>query len=52
VDEKDQFQLGKVALESSEDIDQSNGRGQKRTRRTRPPVVIVDARKAHRKHKD
>ncbi len=40
-----------LPLESSKDIDQSNGRGQRRTRRTRPPVVAVDARKTRKKHK-
>ena len=39
-----------LPLESIEDIDQSNGRGHKRTRRTRKQVVIVDARKTCRKH--
>jgi hypothetical protein len=39
-----------LPLESSEDIDQSNGRGHRRTRRTRKPVVIVDARKTRRKY--
>lgn len=39
-----------LPLESSEDIDQSNGHGHKRTRRTRKQVVIVDARKTRRKH--
>ncbi|TVY90852.1 hypothetical protein LAWI1_G005641, partial [Lachnellula willkommii] len=39
-----------LPLESSEDIDQSNGRGHRRTRRTRKQVVIVDARKTRRKH--
>jgi hypothetical protein len=38
-----------LPLESSEDIDQSNGRGHRRTRGTRKPVVIVDARKTRRK---
>jgi hypothetical protein len=39
-----------LPLESSEDIDQSNGRGHKRTRRTRKQVAIVDARKTRIKH--
>jgi len=39
-----------LPLESSEDIGQSNGRGHKRTRRIRKPVVIVDARKTRRKY--
>jgi hypothetical protein len=39
-----------LPLESSEDIDQSSGRGHKRTRRTRKQVVIVDARKTRGKH--
>jgi hypothetical protein len=40
-----------LPLESSEDIDQSNRRGHRRTRQTRKPVVIVDARKTRRKYK-
>jgi len=39
-----------LPLESSEDIGQSNIRGHRRTRQTRKPVVIVDARKTRRKH--
>jgi hypothetical protein len=39
-----------LPLESSEDIDESNVRGHRRTRRTRTPVVIVDARETRRKH--
>ena len=39
-----------LPLKSSEDIDQSNRRGHRRTRRTRKPVVIVDARQTRRKH--
>ena len=39
-----------LPLELSEEIDQPNGRGHRRTRRTRKPVVIVDARNTRRKH--
>jgi hypothetical protein len=38
-----------LPLELSEDIDQPNGRGHRRTRRTRKPVVIVDAQNTRRK---
>jgi hypothetical protein len=39
-----------LSLESSEDLNQSNGRGYRRTRRTRKLVVIVDARQTRKKH--
>jgi hypothetical protein len=39
-----------LPLESSEDINESNVRGHRRTRRTRTPVVIVDVRETRRKH--
>ncbi len=39
-----------LPLKSSEDVDGSNVRGQRRSRRTRTLIVSVDGLEVHRKH--